>query len=317
MSEDQYLRLRTLPLVSVLSALGFSEWRSTKQGAEYFGKCPIHGAKSNKGSFSFHADGKFNCFSCRAKGRGAIDLVMQVKQVNFPDAVDYLKGVDVRQALPVVSPKDEESPPITENKPFSATYEKFFRPHPWLEQRGLKPETLARYGVGFYENEKRRSIYNGSVMLRISRYSDGACVGYLSRNIGAITPEKPKYVFPRGFSKSVEVFGAWQIKNDAKQLPLRVVYVVESPFCVLKFAQLGLPAVSPVGWDISPQQADILSNLARGLLYLPDRNKRHESLATAGRLAQSAWVKTPELPAGVEDPEQLDANAIRSLTGSS
>lgn len=76
-------------------------------------------------------------------------------------------------------------------------------------------------------------------------------MGYLSRNIGEVSPEKPKYLFPNGVSKGL-LFGAWQIKNEAT-LPLRVVYLVESPFSVLGFSQLGLLAVSPFGWSVSPE----------------------------------------------------------------
>jgi hypothetical protein len=36
-------------------------------------------------------------------------------------------------------------------------------------------------------------------MLKILRRSDGECVWYLSRNIGELTPEKPKYFFPKAF----------------------------------------------------------------------------------------------------------------------
>lgn len=81
-------------------------------------------------------------------------------------------------------------------------------------------------------------------MLKIRRYSDGECVGWLSRNLDQITPEKPKYRFPEGLHKALEVFGAFELKSQA---PMRVIYLVESPLCVLKFHQLGFPAVSTYG----------------------------------------------------------------------
>jgi hypothetical protein len=83
-----------------------------------------------------------------------------------------------------------------------------------LQNGGLTQPTLDRYEVFEYSNPARKSVYNGSVMLKIRRWSDGECVGYLSRNIGEVTPEKHKYSFPKGLLKSLEVFGAWQLKTD-------------------------------------------------------------------------------------------------------
>ena len=78
----------------------------------------------------------------------------------------------------VRKPELQELP--KENKPFKSTYHRSFKPHQWLAERGLTQETLDHFGSGYYDNLARKSVYNGSVMLRISRYSDGECVGYLS-----------------------------------------------------------------------------------------------------------------------------------------
>jgi DNA primase len=123
---------------------------------------------------------------------------------------------------------------------------------------------------------------------------------------------EPKYIWPRGFIKSLELFGAWQLKNEAR--PFRVAYLVESPFCVMKFAQMSLPAVSPFGWTVSEPQALILAQLAKGWIYLPDRDKFDEGTRHIGTLTRHCWVKSPKLPPGIEDPEALSAEAILALT---
>ena len=80
--SDQYESVRNLPLAAVLSFLGINvESNVRKAGAEFYGRCPIHQAVKNGSSFSFHADGRFQCFSCGAKGKGAIDLTMQVRKL--------------------------------------------------------------------------------------------------------------------------------------------------------------------------------------------------------------------------------------------
>jgi len=312
---DQYADLRMLPLSLVIPWLGIPGlWKERKSGQEWSGKCPLHGAKNNATSFSYHQDGRFNCFSCGRKGRGAIDFVMAYRSVGFQEAVEELKRFN-GAAVPVPKPElrtVQELP--TENQPFKASYQKFAVPSTWLKERGLSEETCQKYEVFEYNNPKRRSAYSGSVMLKIRRYSDGECVGYLSRNIGEVTPEKPKYRFPEGFHKGLELFGAWQIKNEVPSLPLRVGYLVESPLAVLKFAQSGFPAVSPFGWSVSAQQADILSALAKGWIYLPDADRRVEAVRVAGELSQRCWVKMPQMPDGVTDPEKLSPEQIRVLS---
>jgi hypothetical protein len=44
------------------------------------------------------------------------------------------------------------------------------------------------------------------------------------------------------------LFGAWQLRDEERG-PLRIVYLVESPFAVMHFHQLGFPAVSPLWLD--------------------------------------------------------------------
>lgn len=315
--SDQYQHVRNLPLLGVLSALGFTEWKARKNGSEWAGRCPVHQPKKNTGSFSFHADGRFQCFSCSAKGRGCIDLLMAIEKVNFRTAVERLEALSasIPAESAIVSAQDQ-TPVLTRNLAFSGSYEKFKVPSPWLEARGLLPATLERYEVFQYDNPKRRSQYSGSVLLKIRRWDDGECVGFLSRNIGEVTAERPKYTWPKGFRKSLELYGAWQIKNDVKQIPLRIAYVVESPFAVLKFSQLGLPAVSPFGCSVSPEQAHAMSQLARGWVFLPDADKFGEVAQSVALIARSSWVKTPRLPEGVTDPEHLTHDQIVALTAS-
>jgi len=317
--DDRYRNLRELPFPMVLNVLGLdaSRYKLRKGDTEWAGPCPVHQPKRNSTSFSYAADGKWNCFSCSAKGRGAIDLCMKVRTLGFQEAVNLLQPhvgqaiVERIQRDGVVPKLRMERQPVTENPPFKSTYEKYFDMNEWFTERGLREETLDRYAVGFYENDMRKSAYNGSVMLRISRYSDGATVGYLVRNIGEITPEKPKYRFPEGLHKNLELWGAWQLKEKA---PHRIVYLVESPFTVMHFAQLGLPAVSPFGWSVSAEQLAILKDLARGVVYLPDRDKAKEAGTVAGLIASSMWCRMPPLPEDIDDPEHLSLEQIKALT---
>src|SRR5688572_19300575 len=102
MSEDKYASLRNLPFDVVARALGLdlSKFRQRKSGTEWAGNCPVHQPKRNGTAFSYSADGKWHCFSCNAKGRGALDLTMAVRSVGFTEAANiltpYASGAVVR-----------------------------------------------------------------------------------------------------------------------------------------------------------------------------------------------------------------------------
>ena len=73
----------------------------TRRGNNQFGLCPFHGEKT--ASFSVAADkGIFYCFGCH-KGGGVINFIMEIENLSYPDAVQYLAkrvGMDV--------PEDEQ-----------------------------------------------------------------------------------------------------------------------------------------------------------------------------------------------------------------
>lgn len=284
---------------------------------EWVGSCPICQNKNNKGCFRYHTDGRFSCFRCKAHGRGTIDLVKGVKGCGFQEAVNWLQSLQStsQAATPIIRQiltlKAADNPERTENPPFKGQYQKYAVACPWLEARGLTEATLKRFGVFCYNNPARRSAYTDKVMIPIHRFKDGELVAYLARDPRPAEErgEDPKYIFPKGFAKHLELFGAVQLKEQA---PIRILYVVESAFSAMHFYQLGLPCVALLGWSVSPQQLDIIAQLAKGVCYLPDSDKRKEAQAYAGLLATKLWVKFPEMP--VADPEHLDANQIRALT---
>lgn len=304
--------VRAIPLLSVFNLLGLQpQLKTRKGGTEWFGPCPACKPKHNQGNFSFDSTGRFNCFTCGIKGRGAIDLVKALKGCGFQQAVELLQSLgpvpEPVLAAAAAAPNVERA--VSENPVFKGSYDKFYVPSDWLRRRGFFPSTLEHFGVGQYDNPKRRSVYKGKILFPISRYADGQLVGYLARTPDPAEGE-PKYIWPKGFHKALEVYGAWRLKEKA---PIRVLYLVESPLCVLRFYQLGLPAVSTFGWSISPEQADIVASLAKGLCYLPDRNVRDQAVAEVQKLAVRLWVRAPQLPNGIDDPEHLSLEQIRSL----
>lgn len=315
--EDRHRELRELPFGTVIEALGYrlADYRPRKNGTEWSGKCPVHRPKRNSTAFSYSADGKWACFSCSASGKGAIDLVMKSMNVGFQAAVEFLeplRGKISPSGAPSV-PETVHEPLPEENEARSFSYEKFARPSGWLRERGLEQATLERFGAFEYFNPSRKSAYQGRILIRIQRFSDGGTVGYLVRDQRGKEErgDSPKYLFPAGVHKSLELWGSFQLKDTA---PHRIVYLVESAFCVMRFHQLGLPAVAMLGCTLSERQADIIARIAKGVVALPDADKREQFAPYAGMLSRRLWVKCPQMPDGMADPEALSLEQIQALT---
>lgn len=311
--SDKYEQIRSLPFPALATALGLDLSRFKHVKDEWRGACPVHNPKQNITSFNYNDDGRFGCFSCGAKGRGSIDLVKLVRGVQFQAAVELLSAAPAVEPPKAKSPSSGDSGADGELKPFKGSYAKFAVPCPWLQQRIPDQAIRELYGVFCYSNVTRKSNVNGDVLIPVKDV-EGVLYGYLARNTGEVTPEHPKYWFPPGVPKSRFLFGADVIRAGRfGHVPAKFVYLVESPFCVMKFAMYGLPAVSPFGWSVSQEQIDILGKIAKGVVYLPDRDKRDQGAHRLDSLCAKLWLRFPQLPDGIDDPEHLDKNQILAL----
>ena len=165
---DPHLALRQLPFPAVASALGLDLAKFQRKGKDWAGPCPIHNSKNNVGCFRYEVDGgRWHCFSCNAKGRGAIDLTIALKSVNFSSAVEFLGGVKSEPSQTQKTPINEVEASDGVPKPYTGSYEKFKVDCPWLQARIPDASVRERYGVFCYENPKRKSAYSGRVMLPV------------------------------------------------------------------------------------------------------------------------------------------------------
>jgi DNA primase len=251
---------------------------------------------------------------------------MQVKGLGFKAAVALLEPL-VGSESSLATKKEPVEAPVASSEVLQPlakdTWRKFAVPCPWLEERVPDVAVRERYGVFCYNNPARRSAYSGRVMLPV-RDIEGQLFGYLGRSVSPSTGrEEPKYLFPRNLPKSLFLFGAYELSQGLQAgrqdercsagQRLKVVYLLESPFAVMRFASLGLPAISPFGWSVSTHQIELLRGLTRGVVYLPDYNKRQDAGVHLAELAQNLWLRFPPLPAGCEDPEQLDREQVLAL----
>jgi DNA primase len=131
--------------------------RLTRRGREYLGLCPFHNEKTP--SFSVSEDkGFYHCFGCGAHG-SAIDFVMHSEGLTFPEAVAKLAaeaGLTLPPSDPLARARAERASTIAGVLERAA---KWFEAQlasqnggmarSYLLQRGLKPDTVARFRLGF------------------------------------------------------------------------------------------------------------------------------------------------------------------------
>ena len=145
-----------LPIVDVVA-----RWvKLARRGREHWGCCPFH----NEKTASFHvveAKGYYHCFGCGAHGN-AIDFVMEVEKVDFPEALERLADIT---GLP--SPKREgpqrpkAEPGLYDANDAAATWLQRQLAEPsgraassYLAGRGVSAELIARFRLGYGPPER-------------------------------------------------------------------------------------------------------------------------------------------------------------------
>lgn len=130
-----------------------------RQGAHYSGLCPFHAEKTP--SFHIRDHGRFyHCFGCGASGN-VISYVMASRGLSFPEAVEELAarfGVQVVREGRGRRDGEERGPGrerfFEVNRLAQLYFEGQLRTggqeiRGYLAERGLHPETIAEFGIGF------------------------------------------------------------------------------------------------------------------------------------------------------------------------
>ena len=132
----------------------------------YTGLCPFHTEKT--GSFSVHATKQFyHCFGCQAHG-DVLKFVMEIEGISFYEA---LKSLAERHGIPM--PKrsqyaDEDSRKREVLFQMHELAQEQFRAslagpageiaRAYLARRGVKPETIEQFGLGYAERSGRTLV---------------------------------------------------------------------------------------------------------------------------------------------------------------
>lgn len=307
-----------------------------RSGDSFTGMCPIHNGENPT---QFRVSISKNCWNCFGKckrGGNVIDFVSLKEGIGFREAAlliqEWFSLEGKAPAKPSLAPEpappkpaaerpkpgsgtpateNEDEPEVTENKPLSFSLSHLDPAHPYLAQRGLWPETVHVFGLGFCA----KGVLADRIAIPIHNAS-GQLVAYVGRFPGKPPEGKGKYRLPKGFRKSLEVFN---FHRAAEIDPTKPLVVVEGFFDCMSVWQAGFHrVVSIMGSALSEPQADLLIKLTGGsgrmlLLFDEDDAGREGRAKALTRLAPHVYVKVVSCGPEGSQPDQLSAEELQTL----
>lgn len=184
--------------------------------------------------------------------------------------------------------------------------------HPYLKERGLSPETIARFGLGYCAN----GPLAGRIAIPV--HSDrGVLVGYVGRWPGDPPERRSKYRFLNKHWTHNEVFNLHRVLQTPIDWPL---ILVQGFFDVMKLWQLGCErAVAIMGGIPYSDQLEMIlwhrPSPAPIIVLFDETDNGHEARDVAvSLLARHTYVRYRELRNGLR-PEDLTAEDVEHLCG--
>lgn len=319
--------------------------RLKKSGRNYMGLCPFHNDKSP--SFSVSSEKQiYKCFSCGEAGN-VFTFVMKYKKLNFLEAAKYLAD-KVNIPLQI---EGQENDKISRKKEllykvnveaaryYFANLQKNKIAKEYFLKRGIKEETIKRFGLG-YSHDSWQGTIN---YLRIKGYKDNLLfeAGLISKNeksgntydrfrnrvmfpvfdakgkvIGfggrVLDDSKPKYLnSPETiiFQKGVNLYGLnFVIKNNLQE---DYIIIVEGYMDLIALHQSGITnTVASLGTALTVNQARLLKRYVNKVIISYDADLAGQTATIRGlEILRNAGfdVKVLTVPEG-KDPDEFVRN---------
>ncbi len=282
-----------------------------RSGSNMFGLCPFHGEKT--ASFSVAPDkGIYYCFGCH-KGGGAINFVMELEGLSYPDAV---RSLAKRAGMEVPEDEQYQSRYRKQERHWALMKEagrffhrQLFAPEgkeclEYVQKRGLTKAIVTSFGIGFAPNswnslvdamrkkgytdqelreadlvgEKNGRIYDrfrNRLMFPIFDVR-GNVIGFGGR---VLDDSKPKYLNSNEtiiFNKRKNLFGL----NFAKKTKLPNIILVEGNIDVVTLHQYGFDnAVASLGTSLTEEQVTLLSRYTEQVVLTYDSDEAGQRAA--------------------------------------
>jgi DNA primase len=274
-------------------------------GARLVGPCPIHTGDNRT---AFRADLDRNIWHCftTCGGGDVVDIVRRIERCDHARAAWILAGLAHGECPPTAS---VSHPPthLPTFRPFTFPISLDPRCDFLQQTKGISVATAARFEVGV----ARQSLFlRDTIAVRLHDL-EGRPTGYCGRRLRTDEIDRwGKWRFPRDFPKRDTLY------NAHRALPHRLqgVVVVECPWAVMRFSQVGFPSVvALLGTSPSPTQLRWLAQAPAVLLLLDgDPTGRRAAVRLAQDLNLSTAVAVLDLPDG-HDPDDLPDSQLQSM----
>ena len=170
-------------------------------------------------------------------------------------------------------------------------------------------EEIARtFGIGYFSG---RGTMKDRIVFEIGN-QQGELVAYAGR---AIDDSEPRYKFPAGFRKSLELYNLHRVISEfGESTKRRRVVIVEGFFACLNVCAAGFPCVALMGNSMSAAQEDLIVRHFNVACILLDGDEagRQGSADCLMRLGRHMFVYAPELPEG-KQPDGLTTEELQGL----
>lgn len=308
-----------------------------RTGDSLNGPCPIHKG-SNPTQFRVSTTKNiWNCFSDCEHGGNALDFICKMEKCSIHAAA--LKAIEWfnldPEAMAAADNKAEPAEPKTSapaakpaarpasspkaapesnvpNAPLKFRLDKLERSHPYLtEQRGLTPETIVDFGVGYCN----KGMMEGRIAIPIHNVK-GEVVAYAGRFVGEPGEDTPKYKLPPGFRKSQELFN---LDRAIKQPAEMSLVIVEGFFDAMKLHQHGCrKVVALMGSTLSTAQEELIrqhTTRDSHVIVMLDENEAGQAGREdiACRLSKFCFVRVHQFDQPDMEPEHLTAEEVQQF----
>jgi DNA primase len=213
-------------------------------------------------------------------------------------------GKTTEESRALVS-KEKQDGDEVQNKALTFSLQGIECKHPYLEGRGVGEDLARTFGIGYFGG---RGSMQGRIVFPI-RNEKGELVAYAGRSIDE---SEPRYKFPAGFHKSLELYNLHRAIGESNDR--RRVVVVEGFFDCLKVSATGFPCVALMGSSMSKAQEELIVRHFKVVCVLLDDDEagREGSMDCLTRLGRRMWTWAPTLPAG-KQPDALSTREIQAL----
>ena len=282
-----------------------------RSGSNMFGLCPFHGEKT--ASFSVAPDkGIYYCFGCH-KGGGAINFMMELEGLSYPDAV---RALAKRAGMEVPEDEQYQSRYRQQERLWALMKEagRFFNEQlyapegkicrEYIQSRGLTKSIVTRFGMGFAPdswnaliNAMKKKGYteqelidadlvgqkNGRIYDRFRNRLMFPIIDVRGNVIGfggrVLDDSKPKYLNTSEtliFNKRKNLFGL----NFAKKSKLGYLILVEGNIDVVALHQYGFDnAIASLGTSLTDEHAALLSRYTEQVVLTYDSDEAGQKAA--------------------------------------